>query len=364
MITDISKIDKNFAIETKIDKTDIKFYDVRCGLFDIYGLLNPYYENEPFHRMPFDVAEKTNVGVKSLNYNTSGGRVKFKTNSEYVAINVEYLSATVSRVGNMNVIGSSGFDIYICIEGKPIYFNSYNPGSVREQHFESVVNFETCEEREILINFPLYDSINQLYIGVQENAAIKHGTKYKYEKPIVFYGSSITQGGCASRPGNSYPGMVSRHFDTDFVNLGFSGSCKGEDSMAEYISTLDMSIFVYDYDANAPTNEHLADTHEKLFKAFRKVHPDTPVIIMSGTRIPLTPHAVNTRKIRHQIIYGTYLNAKNSGDNNVYFIDGQEIFKLCGYDACTCDTTHPNDLGFYCMSRAVIEVIEKNNLLK
>ena len=354
---------KPVSVKTKLDIEDIEFYDARCGIFDIYGLLDAYNENEAFHRIPFDVAEKTSPAVKNLNCNTSGGRIRFRTDSEYVAINMEFLSEWKGSVGNMNVIGASGFDIYTYIDEKPIYFGSYNPGSVHGKGFEAVVKFETRKERELLINFPLYDSCEKLYIGLKKNATLTNGAKYKHERPIVYYGSSITQGGCASRPGNSYPGMLSRYFDTDFVNLGFSGACKAEDAMIEYIPTLDMSIFVYDYDANAPTNEHLAETHEKLFKAFRKVQPSTPVIIMSGTHIPLTPNAVKTRKIRHDIIYGTYLNAKNSGDNNVYFVDGQEIFKICGYDACTCDTIHPNDLGFYCMSEAVKKVIEENSLL-
>ncbi|MBR5309258.1 MAG: hypothetical protein IKU43_10820 [Clostridia bacterium] len=352
------------SVQTKLLKEDIEFFDVRCGKFDIYGLLDAYDENEYFHRIPFDVAEKTSQTVKALNCNTSGGRVRFRTNSEYVAINMEYLSEWKPGVGNMNDIGKSGFDIYTYIDGKPVYFGSFNPGPVHGKGFEAVVSFETREERELLINFPLYDSCERLYIGLQKGTVLTNGAKYRYEKPIVYYGSSITQGGCASRPGNSYPGMVSRYFEADFVNLGFSGGCKAEEAMIEYLPTLDMSIFVYDYDANAPTNEHLAETHEKLFREFRRAQPNTPVIIMSGTRIPLTPHAEETRKIRHEIIHGTYLNAKNAGDNNVYFIDGQEIFKICGYDACTCDTSHPNDLGFYCMAQAVIKIIEENKLLK
>ena len=109
------------SVQTKLLNEDIEFFDVRCGKFDIYGLLDAYDENEYFHRIPFDVAEKTSQTVKALNCNTSGGRVRFRTDSEYVAINMEYLSEWKPGVGNMNDIGKSGFDIYTYIDGKPIY---------------------------------------------------------------------------------------------------------------------------------------------------------------------------------------------------------------------------------------------------
>ena len=198
----IARLDKNFAPGSKTDRTDVKFYDVRSGLFDIYGLLDPYNENEPFHRMSPEVAAKANVNVNTLNYCTSGGRIRFKTDSEFVAIRAEYSSGTFEGgVGNMNAIGISGYDLYIYIDGKPVCFKSYNPGDRRGRIFEAVLDFETSEERELLINFPLYDSCKNLCIGVRESAKILHGSPYKYQKPIVYYGSSITQGGCASRPG-------------------------------------------------------------------------------------------------------------------------------------------------------------------
>ena len=186
---------KSVSLKTKLDIEDIEFYDARCGIFDIYGLLDAYNENEAFHRIPFDVAEKTSPAVKNLNCNTSGGRIRFRTDSEYVAINMEFLSEWKSSVGNMNVIGASGFDIYTYIDEKPIYFGSYNPGSVHGKGFEAVVKFETRKERELLINFPLYDSCEKLYIGLKKNATLTNGAKYKPERPIVYYGSYITQGG-------------------------------------------------------------------------------------------------------------------------------------------------------------------------
>lgn len=109
---------------------------------------------------------------------------------------------------------------------------------------------------------------------------LKQAPKYAVKKPVVYYGSSITQGACASRPGNCYESILSRRLDCDYINLGFSGSAKGEDAIVDYIIGLDMSVFVMDYDYNAPTPEHLEKTHSKMFKAIRAEHPTLPIIIM------------------------------------------------------------------------------------
>ena len=92
---------------------------------------------------------------------------------------------------------------------------------------------------------PLYSLPKNIYIGLQKGAKIEKCEDYKYEKPVVYYGSSITQGGCASRPGMAYTNILTRELNVDHINLGFSGSARGEDAIAEYISGLDMSVFVY-----------------------------------------------------------------------------------------------------------------------
>lgn len=360
MSSNIEKIDKNFELKTSIAKSDIKFYDPLNEPFKIYGLM--HFENF-YHRLPVTVAEATSEGVTNLNKHTAGGRIRFKTNSAYVAVNAEFLGEYDGKMGHMTALGSSGYDMYLVENGEAVYFRSFVPPYDRGATYESVIDFPDNRERDIIIHFPLYNSAKKLYIGLQESANISQGSEYKYEKPIVFYGSSITQGGCASRPGNAYENMVSRRFDSNFVNLGFSGNCKGEDAMCEYISSLDMSIFVLDYDHNAPTPEHLAATHEKFFKGFRAKQPNTPIIIMTKTDVPRTPDALSDTKKRYDIIRATYENAVASGDKNVYFIDGGEAFKLAGYADCTVDGCHPNDLGFYCMAQAVIKVIEENKLL-
>ena len=203
----------------------------------------------------------------------------------------------------------------------------------------------------------MYSDVKELYIGLQKDAVLKEAKPYKNTKPIVYYGSSVTQGGCASRPGMSYQAIISREFDYDYINLGFSGNGRAEDEIAEYISNLDMSVFVYDYDYNAPTPEYLEETHEKMFKTIREKQPDLPIIMMSRPKFFLN----DRERKRRSIIETTYKNAISAGDKNVYFIDGEALTELCK-DEGTVDGTHPTDFGFVSMANAVSKVLANINV--
>lgn len=353
----IEEIDKNFAAAT-FSREDVTFYDVRKAPFRIYGLYAP--QTEPvFRRMPEDVAEKVSPGVKGLALHTSGGRVRFKTNSPFLAIRAGM--PNVSPMSHMPLTGQASFSMYFNKNGKSTYYRTFKPEPDKLFRGEGVTGFVEFidipdeDMRDITIYFPLYAAVDSLYIGVQENAVILPGDTYKREKPVIFYGSSITQGGCASHPGNSYQGFLSRRFDADFVNLGFSGSAKAEDAMIEYVQGLDMSMFVYDYDHNAPDVEHLKNTHEKMFCAVRKAHPDVPVIFMSRPNFDTNRADAAPRRA---VIFETYRNALEAGDHNVYLVDGERLFGGDCRDGCTVDGCHPNDLGFYRMADAVGATME------
>lgn len=345
---DISKVDNNFNIETQIDKKDIKFYKIDEAPFKIYGV---FKEKGKYRRMPESIARKVSEGVYLLHTNTAGGRVRFVTDSPYVAIYAKMDG--LGKMPHFAITGSAGFDFY----ADNYYVNTFVPPFDIKDGYESIFEFEKKEQREITINFPLYSNVNELYIGLQEAAVLKEAKPYKNTKPIVYYGSSITQGACASRPGMSYQAIVSRNFDYDYINLGFSGNAKAEDEMIDYIKNLDMSAFVYDYDHNAPTVEYLAKTHEKMFKAIREKNSLLPVIMMSRPKHFLTEE----EKIRRSIIEKTYLYAVSSGDKNIYFIDGEALTELCK-DSGTVDNCHPTDFGFVSMAQALTEVIIRINI--
>lgn len=351
----LTDIDMNLKIETNIDEKDIVFFDASEPPFDLYGLMKD--GDCDFTRMPQEIAKTVNEGVEALNVNAAGGRLRFKTNSRYVAIKVMMKEAYVFP--HMALAGSSGFDLYEKNPDGYAYRATFLPdwdirNFLSDKAFENITYFEDKGMKDLTLNFPLYNGVEKLYIGLEKGSALESGGKYSDEKPIVFYGSSITQGACASRPGNAYSNMISRRYDIDTVNLGFSGSGRGEKEIAEYIAGLDMSVFVYDYDHNAPNAEHLRKTHKPMFDIIRKAHPNVPVIMLSKPQLFLN-EADTERK---NIIYATYEEAKENGDENVYFIPGDGIFKIHGGDSCTEDGCHPNDLGFMCMADAISRVLD------
>lgn len=347
----ISEIDRNLAVSGIVNDTEVRFFNVRSEPFSIYGLLSN--EGDRFRRIPTAVAKQVSPGVRNLHGNTAGGRVRFRTDSSFVAIRA--VLPEYGLMSHMPFLGSSGFDLYED-EGKiSHYCGSFLPPLDRKEAYESILWLGQQKSRAFTIHFPLYDDVSELYVGLEPGATLEHGEPYRDLAPILYYGSSITQGGCASRPGNCYSNIISRNLHIDHRNLGFAGNCKGEKAMAEYIAAQKMSLFFLDYDWNAPTPEHLQSTHEPFFLKVREKQPDLPIVMASRTDIPWEPRRQAETLRRKEIVLQTYENAVKRGDRRVYFIDGSTVFReakklgICP-DSCTVDGTHPNDLGFACMA--------------
>lgn len=297
-------------------------------------------------RMPRDIAKTVSDGVEFLNTNTAGGRVKFKTDSNRITIMIKIKN--IGKMPHFAYTGSKGLDFYYKQNGIEKYGGSFIPNIEIEDGFGSYQYFENDGISEITLNLPLYSGVTELLIGVNEKSVIEKADEYSIVKPVVFYGSSITQGGCASRPETTYQSFLSQEFDFDFINLGFAGCAKGEDEMIDYIASLDMSVFVLDYDHNAPTSEHLKNTHEKAFCKIRSAHPDIPIIIMPRPKY----YPSEEEKLNAEIVKATYENAIRSGDKNVYFVPADKLMALA-VDNGTVDNVHPTDFGFYSMAQAL-----------
>lgn len=341
----IEEIDKNLAVETDITEPDIVWLDIKEAPFVIHGV--SYDEKRGMYtRMPQEISEQVSEDVAVLNLHTAGGRVRFRTDSSFIGIRA--VMKTDSLMPHITLVGQSGFDLYRRKDGESteIYYHSYIPPMGMRTGYSSPFATDGVMA-DYTINFPLYDGVKELYIALKKDAVILEASPYRHPLPAVYYGSSITQGGCASRPGNSYQAMISRKLNIDHINLGFSGSGKAEPVMVEYLAGLNMSAFVCDYDYNAPDVEHLKKTHLPLYRAVRAAHPEIPIIIISSPAL-VTASSVHTE--RREMIRQTYLTALAEGDRNVYFISGDELFAGADWDSCTVDGIHPNDLGFYRMA--------------
>ena len=340
----IEEADDNFVVKAP-DETQAVFFDVSEPPFTVHGLL---HDENGYYRIPFDVAGAVNDGVKGLNLHTAGGRVRFCTDAARIVLRVKMRE--VSKMPHFALTGSAGFDLYV--DG--VYKGTFMPPMDLEDGFSAELFTGDGGMHEITVHFPLYCGVVKLELGFPSGSRIVKAPSYEISEPVVYYGSSITQGGCASRPGNAYQNILSRLLSCDHLNLGFSGSAKGEIPMAEYIAGLPMSAFVLDYDHNAPDLSHLKAPHPSFFNTIREKNPELPVIMLSRPQ----PNPCEEELLRRDTVKRTFETAVKNGDKNVYFIDGTQILNIFGGDSGTVDNCHPNDLGFYCMAKALEPVLE------
>lgn len=350
----VYELDKKINIASDFDNKDIIWLDIKNAPFQISGVFYDECQKQ-YVRMPQDVANSVKSEVRYLNRQTAGGRVRFKTNSKFIAIHAVMTDGEATHVN----VSHSCFDLqrknpnfdYL---KEYTFCNSFAPPSYLNCSFSSSFLCPEGYLEDYAIHFPTQNSVYELYIALDKDADIFEPTPYLHKLPIVYYGSSITQGAGSSRPANTYQAIISKHLDTDYINLGFAGNAKGEQEIARYIASLQMSIFVCDYDHNAPNAEHLYKTHLPFYRTVRNANPDLPIIFITA---PNTMPWYTWYQSRRDAIYNTYETAIKEGDKNVYFIDGDTLFGDIDKDLCTVDTCHPTDLGIYRMAMQIEKVM-------
>ena len=356
---DISRIDPNLATRTA-DENGFRFHDVHSAPFSLEGLAWKEENKGAFYRLPPDLAPPDiHPHELVLAHHTSGVCVRFRSDSRQIIIRAKLAYNTDTNQIRPGAL--KGFDTYRRLPDGPLLHNrtlapDYGTTDVCAEcgrNYDGVL----CEW---LVNCPSYCGLESLEIGLLEGSVILPPTPHRIPEPIIFYGSSITQGACATRPGNAYTSMLCRALDAEQVNLGFSGNAIGEPALARAIASRRLSAFVLDYDHNASGPEHLAQTHEAFFRIVREAHPYIPIIILSmcDIRTFVLHTGKTTAPERREVIRQTYLHARDNGDENVYFIDGETLFGDDDFDACSVDGCHPNDLGFYRMYRRILPVLQ------
>ena len=312
-----------------------------------------------FRRLPRRPNWKINENVDSLANSTAGGQLLFRSDSKRLAIRVE-LSGPAGMY-HMPATGQCGFDCYLGAPGRKIF-----SGTARFDHTKISYEHLFYEQagrnlREITLNFPLYQGVKRVLIGTDPGSRLLPPSPFKSRKKVIFYGTSITQGGCASRPGMAYSNILSRRLNYEFINLGFSGNGRGEPELARLILEIENpACFVLDYEANCFSTELLKKTLPEFIGILRSRHPKVPLLVIS--RIPWQHESpTQSRKdfgARRKFEKDTVNRLRAGGDRRIYFLDGSE---LLGPDAheCTVDGAHPTDLGFMRMADRIEPVLRK-----
>ena len=327
----------------------MKWYHLTDPALSLEGLALSDREGRRYWRLPADVIDQVNSGVSEVAKFPSGARVRFATDSRRIA-----LCAVVGPAGyikNVGAIGKCGLAGYVDGEWHYVVY----PAASDAEEMTGAYDLDG-KMHEHTVYLPLFTPLYDLMIGLDDDAQVKPPRPYAVQKPIVFYGSSITNGASATHAGNAYVSIVCRRLDASFLNLGFSGSARGEENIARDIAGLDMSLFVMDYDHNAPDAAHLEATHERFFRIVREAQPDLPIALISKPDFDIDPEG---NAARRAVIRRTYEHALAAGDARVRFIDGETLFGTTERRDCLVDGTHPNDLGFRRMADAITPVLRE-----
>lgn len=310
-----------------------------------------------YERLPDSLQNISRKPLWELGRNSAGLAVRFRSNSTCIAAKWEVLNNF--SMNHMTPTGIKGLDLYCLQNGKWIFAGSGRPqGKINTA---TIVNNMLPEDREYLLYLSLYDGVTSLAIGVDSLSEISQPVVDLpvRTKPIVFYGTSILQGGCASRPGMAHTNILERKLNRECINLGFSGNALLDLEIADVIAGVDASLFVLDFLPNA-TVEQMNERAEKFYSIIRKKHPDAPILFIEDpifTHSPFDKRIAKEVKDKNETIHAIFQSLENRGEKNIYFLSSKDII---GHDGeATVDGIHFTDLGFMRYAEVLYPMITK-----
>jgi len=335
-------------------KSNIKWIDFPDPKFHVNGL-SFWEENKPdLFRLPKSLQDVVRTPVWRLSQSPSGGRIRFR--SDCTALLIRFHYPHLGDMKNMHTFGQCGVDLYI----DNVYFRTAIPKDTTYIEFEFFKDIQP-QMRNFTLYLPLYIGVKVVAIGVNPDAEFEPPLPFDIEKPVVYYGSSITQGGCASRPGMSYQAILHRNINADFVNLGYSGNGMGEPEMAAAVASVDASCYVLDFGVNLPSADSLAKVYAPFIDILRDKRPHTPIIAVTPIYIATELLAPNKATFMRDVIHKAVAQRRNNGDQNIMLVNGLELLGPEFADG-SVDGVHPNDLGFLAMAEGLQPYL--TNILK
>ena len=353
--------------------SELKYYDVReLGLpvlgkgFDDCVRQNDTISDGYFTRLPADLQGVVRKAVWDLGQNSAGLAIRFRTNSK--CIGAEWRPLNNFGMSHMTPTGVRGLDLYALVDGEWLFVGAGQPNGKKSRNV--FIRKMNGEMREYIMYLPLYDGVINLSIGIDSTAVIEKphvADLVPSEKnlPIVFYGTSVTQGGCATRPGMAYPSIIERKLHRETVNLGFSGNGRMDKCLGEKIAKIPASMYVIDCLANC-TSQIVKDSTEHFIRAIVEANPDVPVLMVSNYCYPYqyldAQFQIDTPE--ENAIWKEFAQKfRKEGYKNVRYIDayakGNMKKSPIGPDhEGTVDGVHMTDLGFLRFADFLIKYIK------
>ena len=325
--------------------------------FPVYGKISDR-TNARYERLPSELQGVSRDPVWCLGRNSAGLFIRFRSNS--TSIYAKWESTFNNSMTHMTDTGTKGLDLYALVDGEWRHVCSAQPqGKTSERR---IIGYMDPVEREYMLYLSLYDGVSSLEIGVDEGAMLDQPAVDSpgRSKPIVMYGTSILQGGCANRPGMAHTNIISRRLDREVINLGFSGNALLDMEIAELMASVeDPGLFVLDYAPNAYA-DMIDEKGEEFFRVIRDAHPDVPVIFIEDV---IFPHSAFDNKIREEVTQKNlaqkrlFARLKKSGEKKIYYIGAEGMIGNDG--EATVDGIHFTDLGMMRYVDHVLPVIRK-----
>ncbi|MBM4068253.1 MAG: hypothetical protein FJ271_04835 [Planctomycetes bacterium] len=339
--------------QSKTDASEKTWYDVRKLAIEGQGWNE---DIAPFGRLPAKAARMVRQPVWDLSRHSAGLCVRFLTDATEIDARWTLLSNSLA-MPHMPATGVSGLDLYVKTDTGWRWLGVGRPTQQTTQ--ARLVSGIPPGQREYLLYLPLYNGVTSVELGVPKDKSLaKAPPRAKgRHKPIVFYGTSITQGGCASRPGMVHTAIVGRHLNYPVINLGFSGNGRMEPELADLLGELDPAVYVLDCLPNMGPKD-VAQRVEPFVRTLRKIRPDTPILLVED-RSYANGFLVTAQRQRNdgnrQALRAAHDRLQQAGVKNLHYLRGEELLGADGED--TVDTSHPTDLGFLRQAEAFIRVL-------
>ena len=340
------------------DETNVTFYGSEHFLIEGSAVADSLKES-PYDRLPSSYKEKVRTEVWDLSKASAGISVRFHSNSTSLQIRWSVLNDF--QMNHMASTGIKGVDLYTKFKGQWRYVTTARPtDTINEQ---KLIKNMTPEFREYKLFLPLYDGVTKLEVGIDSIASIKKATPATL-KPIVFYGTSITQGGCASRPGMAHTNIISRKLDVDCINFGFSGNGRMEAPIVELISEIDARFYVIECLQNMDEAQ-IKKRVRPLVENIRKKHPLTPIVLVENMMYEMAflDQTIKSQLIRENAaLKNEFDEILKSGIQNIFYVkDNQD--NLVDNEG-TVDGVHLTDLGFSRYADYLLENFKHHKLIK
>jgi len=311
-----------------------------------------------FARLPHRAKSIVRPRVWNFGLRPASARVAFRSNTASLAVRVRNHDMIV--MPHMPASASNGLQLYCGAPGRmrpwSVAIPSLTDLSFTSQLFDGV----SKRMREYRLYLPLYRPLASLQLGFSKGARIAAPSPTALEKPIVFYGTSITQGGCASTAGGDYISTVGRRLNVDVINLGFSGNGKGDPEMAQLMSEVDAALYVLDYPANVSVGE-LRRTLPRFVRILREKRPQTPVLLITiqlQSTYDFSPAARAQLEAKRDVMMEFYVKQRKKGTADIHLVDGFGLLPFGG-DSIYVDTAHLTGHGFNVMAERLAPALER-----